>query len=59
MKKPLKKIILILSISLFMTSCFPTRQSCGLAHIEKSVKTHPTQVTHVASVTIKKATVLK
>ena len=42
-----------------MASCFPTHQSCGLAHIEKSVKTPPTQVMHVAPVTNKKATVLK
>jgi fucose permease len=44
MKKPLKKIVLILSIGLFMTSCFPTKQSCGLAHIEKTVKKAPTKI---------------
>ncbi len=42
-----------------MTSCFPTHQSCGLAHIEKSVKTPPTQVTHVETISVEKATVLK
>jgi len=41
MKKFLKKLALILSIGLFMTSCFPTKQSCGLAYIQKTVKKAP------------------
>jgi hypothetical protein len=41
MKKSLLKISLLLSIGLFMTSCFSTQQSCGLAQAQKTIKKAP------------------
>ncbi len=43
MKKSLLKICLLLSIGLFMSSCFSTQQSCGLAQSKQVIKKTPTQ----------------
>jgi len=41
-----------------MTSCFPTKQSCGLAHIEKTVKKTSTKVINVETITVEEAVVI-
>jgi len=38
MRVTLKKLALVLSLGLFMASCFPTRQSCGMAYNNNTVK---------------------
>ncbi|MFK5891046.1 MAG: hypothetical protein QM486_09985 [Flavobacteriaceae bacterium] len=58
MKKSLLKICLLISIGLFMTSCFPTKQSCGLAHIEKTVKKTSAKVLNVETITVEEAVAL-
>ena len=37
-----------------MTSCFPTKQSCGLAHIQKTVKKAPVQTVQTDAVVLAK-----
>ena len=43
MKNSLQKIIVLIFIALFMTSCFSTQQSCGLAQTQKYIKQAPVQ----------------
>jgi len=53
MKKSLLKICLLLSIGLFMSSCFSTQQSCGLAQAQKTLNQAPIQTLNVEATILK------
>ena len=43
MKNIFGKFVLLVILSALMTACFSTKQSCGVAHIQQSVKREPVQ----------------
>ncbi|NQW37031.1 MAG: hypothetical protein HQ471_08505 [Flavobacteriales bacterium] len=58
MKKFILKTTLLLCVSLFMTSCFSTKQSCGLTQTQEFIKKAPVKTLNADVVVLKKTTSL-
>lgn len=54
MRKSINKFVLIIIVALFMTSCFSTRQSCGVAQTQKNIKNENSKTLYSEVIVLKK-----